>query len=299
VQFSAINIISSAANGQTGIYIDKSGFMSFDMIDIEALDTAIYLVGASSNTFSEVYVNECTTDVNLAAGSFKNVFVSGNFSKITEHDNGRILSHQNVFLTYPLSYMSTKQMHFLDDFVGANLSAVWRTEGTVSLSGGTNALLTTLATTGSTSRIDFGGNRGYKDDYGTFIEAKIKRGETGGYDVKFGLTDGGFAVTNIGAWWQQLSTGTTWQAVCCDGTALTTVDTGVSRSASAHVFSILKTFTGIEFYYDGVLKASINTNRPGATVMREPVFEITTQQDTAHNLYVDSVLIKAGRLITP
>ncbi|MDD2262066.1 MAG: hypothetical protein PHW20_07365 [Clostridia bacterium] len=297
MEFSAINLISSVANGQIGINIETGSYMSFNMIDLEFLETGIKLSNASRNYFAEVY-STCTTDINISAG-YKNIFVACNCTKIIESTECALLSHQNVFLGYPLSWMSAKVVQFFDDFVGANLSGVWRSVGTVALSGGTNVLLTTAATTGDKASIDFGGNRGYKDDYGTYFETKIRRGETSGYDVKFGLTDGGFEATNIGAWWQQLSSGTTWLAVCCDGTTMTAVDTGISRSASAHVFSILKTLTAIEFYSDGVLAASITTNRPGVSTLREPLLEITTQGNYVHNLYIDSVLVKAGRLITP
>jgi hypothetical protein len=300
IHFSAINIVSGEASGNYGIHISGCGDMQFDMLDLEQLATAIYLTNATKNLFSKVFTYNCTADITLATGAFNNTFINGNAKKITETDDAAALYRRNEFIGYPLITDNMRIINFVDEFAGAAVGTQWHTVGTVEphTTLGSVISMKTGATTNDTARIDFGGVKSFSDLYGTIFSTKLRRYGVSGYTVRFGLVDGGFDDTNIGAWWEQPSGGTTWMCVCCNGSAKTTYDTGITRSTVMHTFSIVRVSNGIEFYYDGALQTRITTNLPTVTVLREPVIEILTVENVEHTMFVDRISVIAGVINT-
>ncbi len=300
MRIGAINLVTAAGapNGIVGIYLNNAPHCSFTATDLEQLQTGIQLIASSNCVFQKPYFYGCTTDFNFNSSSYANRIIGGNPSTVTGFDSVAYLAYQNTFLG-PLLFKRPQIAEFYDDFMGSTLSPAWTTggtNGTVALSGGDAVLLSVAGNVDDTAFINFGGARGFCDTNHTYFEAKIQRGGLNNYIVYLGLVDGGFVKgVNIGSWMYQDINDAVWHVVCGNGALSTDVATSIARSQGSTTFSILKTFTGVNFYNNGIQIGTIATNNPDAATLREPMFMIQQKGGEARSLTVEHVYVAMGR----
>lgn len=305
--FDTINIVTGQGTGNNiyGFYINGAFNNSYDMLDLEGLDYSVKLTNsAKGNHFTRLYSTARYTDIYCDTATKNNLFISHqNGSTIWKiiNNGSNNLSERNRFINLAMNAFSyeSEPPRFYDDFNGANISNVWDKTGTVILANGL-ATITTQATAYDIARIDFGGNGGYKDVYESYMEFKAKRISSGDYDVYMGLCNGDFSEANHGAYLRALNTDTNWMLVNVKGDTLTEVDSGVAIDTTAHTFKIHKTNTsiGVNYFIDNVWVGRVS-NVPTTTISREPIFQITTQEDAAKSLAIDYVILQQGRALTP
>lgn len=300
-----VNVVTGVAtpNGIKGIHLNNSHRIAFEgNMDFEQLDYTLYLENATLNNFQKLFSTAWISDLYMDDDSVNNQFYSfalanTNF-KLQNDGYKRRLSQLNEFTGCNPYFMNIKEPAFFDDFVGAALNeSVWKKTGTVSIAN-SKAVFTTGATTGDKARIDFNNNPCYDDSLDSILQTKLNRVSSGDYDVKFGLVDNNFETTNKGAFFRANNDDTNWQCVNTNGTSQNVIDTGVAVDDTPHTFVIWRKWYSVFFVIDWQLVGDNRTYLPSKTTKREPVFEITTQEDAAKILNVDYVYVDVGRSLT-
>jgi hypothetical protein len=168
-------------------------------------------------------------------------------------------------------YPDTGRVVFWDDFIMSSYDTrVWAVTGSgsvtsLNLVGGRIQIQATASNTYRFNHNNFGAFAVASNAQITWRGAMTRpTGGTGG-TVECGLQATTSPTTNL-ICWKGLRGTTNFQCLCTSGGTTTTTDSGVAFDTNDHEFFI-ETVTGsVNFYLDGVLRATITTNIPSGNM---------------------------------
>ena len=196
-------------------------------------------------------------------------------------------------------YPDTSRVVFWDDFIAASYDTrVWAVTGTGSVTslGTVGGRIQIQATAGNTYRF----NHNNFGSYAVASNAQVNwrgamtrpTGGTGG-TVECGLQAATNPTTNK-ICWQGLRGTTNFQCICMSGGTPSTADSGVAFDTADHEFFI-ETVTGsVNFYLDGVLRATIVANLPTGTL--QPYVNCAGSTTIAASMNVDWIQAIGARV---
>jgi hypothetical protein len=195
-------------------------------------------------------------------------------------------------ISQPSNYADPSQVSFIDDFVQAAYNnRIWAVTG--------NGSVTQLNSAGGRILISANNNNSYRfnhGNFGAFSAAQFAQIIWRGTLVSpatgtGGLSECGFqsatAPTVQSMRWRSARGTTNFQCQCSDGAGTTTVDSGVIANTATHTFQILCSSTGVNFFLDGILRASILTNI--STQQLQPFVNCTSSNNAAATSDMDYV----------
>jgi hypothetical protein len=175
--------------------------------------------------------------------------------------NNIVAAHIGIPLFPPL-----ETVNFFDHFVGKTLLSSWATE----VSGGGNVAI--IDAQGGQVRIRAGGTAGYwaelhlrdsnwiTPSHNPVIRTRAKTSSTSDMTTTIGLWEDG----GVGELWFGRTGTENWKTKTTNANGSTVTDTGVVADTKWHLFNLVITTTKVDFYIDGLLKATHTTNIPQA-----------------------------------